>query len=770
MKFVSCLPGAYTRLIVSFSLLILSTFQCFAQDDFYNSGRIREVRMYFKEVNWEHILDSLLLTGETEGRLLGNVSIEGHLYKNAGIRYKGFSSANVNYKKNPFNIELDYAIANQNYQGFTKLKLSNVIHDPSFVREVLSYEIARKYMPAGRANFARVFVNDTLIGLYTNVESVDKAFIARHFTTNDGSFFKGSPAQLQYPFGQNANLANTHGTDSSGYMPYYKIESGYGWKDLYKLINTLNTNTDSIEQIVNVDRALWMHAFNYTLLNLDSYIGYAQNYYLYRDANGQFNTIPWDFNMSFGSFRKSDGSDHFTGLTIAEAKVLDPLQHLSFSISPRPLMTELFRNDNYKRKYLAHLRTILLENIVSGNYLERAMELQQLIDTAVLEDPNKFESYTDFLTNLTTTTAAGTANECPGLQELMEDRLAYLNTYHATVNVPVISDISYNPTQPAKGEICWISLKATNSDSVELHYRNNSSGIFHKIYLYDDGNHHDGIAQDGYFGGGILITGQTLQYYLYAENDSAGVFAPERAAYEFFTIQPQLSKGALVINEFMAANLNTTKNPEGNYTDWIELFNTTKEDIHLQGLYLSDKKENMKAWAFPDSVIPAKSYKILWADNASTVGISFNFSLAESGGQVLLSDAKDNLLDAVFYDKQIQGKSLGRSPNGTGAFAYMNPSFSRYNDFVSAHDENFSLFPNPARTSIFCEIKNYPDTYVLEVFNAIGQVVHSEKFQGGIKDSPYILKQINLSSFQAGSYLLKITQNGSTLSRKFVIH
>jgi hypothetical protein len=61
--------------------------------------------------------------------------------------------------------------------GFTKLKLSNVIHDPTFVREVLAYEIARKYMPASLANYANLYINDTLIGLYTNVEAVDRRFV-----------------------------------------------------------------------------------------------------------------------------------------------------------------------------------------------------------------------------------------------------------------------------------------------------------------------------------------------------------------------------------------------------------------------------------------------------------------------------------------------------------------------------------------------------------------------------------------------------------------
>ena len=44
---------------------------------------------------------------------------------------------------------------------------------------MLAYEVARNYMPASRANFANVYVNDTLQGLYVNVEDVGKDFLER---------------------------------------------------------------------------------------------------------------------------------------------------------------------------------------------------------------------------------------------------------------------------------------------------------------------------------------------------------------------------------------------------------------------------------------------------------------------------------------------------------------------------------------------------------------------------------------------------------------
>ena len=81
-----------------------------------------------------------------------------------GVRHKGYSSYSPGRAKNPFNIKLDEVHAGQDYQGYEKLKLSNVIQDPSFLREVLAYEVARNYMHASRANYANLYVNDTLVG------------------------------------------------------------------------------------------------------------------------------------------------------------------------------------------------------------------------------------------------------------------------------------------------------------------------------------------------------------------------------------------------------------------------------------------------------------------------------------------------------------------------------------------------------------------------------------------------------------------------------
>lgn len=751
-------------------LFWICSFSLHSQENFYETNSIHEVRINFKEKNWSKILDSLIQSGSGDKRLLGNVNIDGNLILNAGIRYKGFSSWNPNQRKNPFNIDLEYFVNNKNHQGFTKIKFSNAIHDPSFIREVLSYEIARKYMPASQSNYAKVFVNDTLIGLYANVEAVDKIFIAKHFQTCSNPFFKGNPAVLVFPFGENSNLAYSHGSDSISYMPFYKMESDYGWAELLNLIYILNNEIDSIENILNVDQTLWMHAFNYTFLNLDSYIGYSQNYYLYQDNNGRFNPILWDLNMSFGSFRNSDGSYNFQGLTIEKLSQLDPLGLLDFAITPRPLITQLLKKPDYQKMFMAHIRTIIKENISNGEYLNRGQELQALIDAQVKNDTNKFYSYNDFKNNLNIKVGGvGTMIEYPGIRDLMEARATFLKNYPGFYGHPIIDSVYHSPQRPQKNKEVWINAKINGAKKVIVSYRYNSTAVFEKEIMYDDGNHNDGLAGDGIYGIKLINTGNIIHYFVYAENDTAGIFSPERAATEYYTIYPIINQGELVINEVLVIKSNTAKSSNGIYSPWIELFNNTNEAINLKGLFLSDDKAIPNKWAFPDTSINAKCYFIVWADPSNQSICKTNFKLNDSGGQIILSHEDKGVMDLVIFGQQIAGKTIGRYPNGFGSFTYMKPSFSKHNYLEKIAFKGFIVFPNPTTNKIFVEITNHSQPVSIEILNTKGQTLRKHYVEYPNNLISAVCHEIDLSDFNSGIYLIKVVFEKFQQTQKFIV-
>ncbi|MBC8266937.1 MAG: CotH kinase family protein [Flavobacteriales bacterium] len=733
-------------------LFFLLQFNSFSQSSFYAVDSLREIRIYFYATDWDKQLDSLYVVGDND-RILADITIDGDSYDSVGVRYKGFSSVSVNRLKNPFNIKLDYIIDGQDHQGIDKLKLSNVIQDPSFIREVLTYEIAAHYMPSAQANFANVFINDTLWGLYTNVQAVNKSFLNEHFDNKYHPFFKCNPENLNInPGGENSNLSDTHGTDSLDYEPYYNLKSDYGWEDLYHLIDTLNNHIDSIENILNVDRTLWMHAINYTLINFDSYIGYGQNYYLFKDVTGQFNPILWDLNMSFGSFQLTDASSlYFNGFDILQAQNMDPLVHHSeISIAPRPLLRNLFLSERNRKMYLAHIRTIIQEHFANQHYSSRGQALQNLIDSSVQNDTNKFYLYSDFTTNLTNQVALVTA-DCPGITQLMDARTTYLSNYTGFSGEPTIANISNSPQNIILGNDVWISAEINDATDAILAYRFGKNMAFKKTIMYDDGLHNDGISNDGIYGGKIPNAANSIDYYLYADNDSAGVFSPVRAAYEFFTLQAQLQVGDVVINEVMSNNTNTATDGSGNFEDWIELYNTTNSPVSTNGLFLTDTAGILQKWELPSYTIPANNYLVIWADeDGNQGGLHSNFKLSNLGEELILTNADSVLIDSITFPPQGADTAYARVPNGSGPFILQLPTFDANNDFISSVQENFEeikIYPNPFIDVLLLENKDdiiVRNVLGKEVFRAIN------------------INRINTSNWKTGVYFIHLKAKNKT--------
>jgi spore coat protein CotH len=749
---------------LSLAILLILNFNInsYSQDEFYNVDSIREIKIYFNEPNWDYILDSLYISGLKE-RLLASVEIDGVFYDSIGIRYKGYSSVSVNRIKNPFNIKLDYVIDNQNHRGYEKLKLSNVIQDPSFVREVLSYEIARQYMPASEANFSNVYINDTLWGLYSNIESVNKDFADKHFYSRNNSFFKGNPENLDFS-GENSNLDLSPGNDTANYFPFYQLESDFGWQDLFSFIDTLNNETDSIENVLNVDRTLWMHAFNYSLINFDSYIGYAQNYYLYKDNAGRFNPILWDLNMSFGSFRLTDASLFFNGFDVTEAQTMDPLTHYnSISVYDRPLMRNLFNNDTYRRMYFAHIRTIIQENITNQNYYNRAIYFQNLIDNSVQNDTNKFYSYADFINNLNNTVSD--LIDYPGITDLMDNRAIYLTNYYGYNGAPTINNVTSSTQNFNAGDNITITADITDEQNALLAYRFGKEEAFKSITMFDDGAHNDGSSGDNIYGASINNVSNTIQYYIYAENDSAGIFSPERAAYEYYSLEIPINNTDLVINELMATNISTVKDPNGEYEDWIEIYNPNNHPITTTGLLLSDNLNNTSKWNFPEVVIQGDDYLIVWLDeDGNQSGIHANFKLSSSGEELIIS-TNNNIIDSITYPYQSTDVSYARTPNGTGNFNYRLPSFNGNNDYANilANQKlDFRCYPNPFSDYISIESDLLHES-TIEIIDLNGKQIFNRKHKSTGNNLI-----INTTNINPGFYIIRLTSKNLTRTQKII--
>jgi hypothetical protein len=745
----------------TFIILLLQAFLLaghgMTQDTFYDVNEIQKIEIYFLQSNWDYQLDTLKLG--VDGYLPAHwVKINGVQFDSVGVKYKGTSSYDSSYAKNPLHISLDEYV-DQSYGDIENIKLANCYADPSMIREVLAYDILGRYMDCSRSNFAQVYINGAYIGLYSNDEPVNNKFCLSRFSSKGNTFIKCCPL-LAGPYSR-SNLKFIS-YDSTDYFTFYELESDDGWNDLVAICDTVTNYPTSLSSLFDLDRVLWMLVFNNVLVNLDSYSGwFSQNHYLYRSNFGFYYPIAWDFNMAFGGFPFAGTPGGGSGsLSVQDMIHLAPLLHATHA--DWPLINGVLNDASWKKKYLAHMRTINDEVFASGDYLTTALQLQAIIDTAVASDTNKFFSYQQFLAGLDTDVQVGNYM-VPGISTLMDQRFVYLaSTPEFSTVPPVISEVNAGSAPP----VLHASLNITaavgnaNTDGVSLYYRFSRSARFTGIPMADDGLHNDGAAGDGVYGASFLMSSLFAQYYVYAENDEAGAFMPARAEHEYFTAAvdvPAVNPGDVVINEFVASNNSGIMNEYGDYADWIELKNNTDSPLSLYGLYISDDFDNPYKFPFPDDAfIEAQGYLALWADekNSTADFIHCNFKLSADGEIIMITNAGNVVIDSVDFGPQPQDTSSGRCPNGIGDFTFLSqPSFNYANVCPAGENEYSScgrvrIFPNPAREQIFVVAA---DDHACDVmlFNAMGELLSSVLFRQRVA-------QVCVTELKPGLYVARI--------------
>ena len=750
------------RILFSFLLMSSCAFFHLNAQNFYQRDSIQVIEIFFSFSNWDAQLDA---NEATETYIYADsIRINGTSFDSCGVRYKGNSSYNPSNQKNPLRIELNTIKANQDYQGFTDIKLSNGYKDPSMIREILTYQILENYMDCPRSNFARVYINGQYRGVYTNNESIKDDFNEAHYYADD-TYFKCNPVGGAGPGGGTSPDLKYLGTDSTSYFNGYELKSTYGWNRLVTLCNTLNNDFQNIESTLDIDRAIWMLAFNNVLVNLDSYNGaFRQNYYISWDKNGRFVPTVWDVNMSFGGFPGGTGSGAFT------PSALDPFSN-STSVN-HPLIQQIMANPLYKRMYMAHVRTMVQEMFENGQYETWAQSLMALADSSVQADPYKFYSYNQFLNSLTTAVAGGGpggGSSIPGIKALMDARAQFFSTNAAyLLQAPAILSHGATASPLNYGSTTTLIANVSNETNVYLGYRTDHTLKFNRVQMYDDGAHNDGAAGDHTYGVEMPVNGLLFEYYIYADNNNAGKFSPARAEHEFHTLAvtfPAPAVGSLLINEVLASNDALLFDLNGEDDDWIELVNTTNTTIDLAGFYLSDDPLNLMAWAFPaGTTIPANGYLLVWADKDTLQqGLHANFKISADGEYVYLSNGL-NVHDQISFGPQIANISYGRCPDAGLDFATILPTPLANNNCNIGIQEMEALqvqvYPNPFLDVL--HIVSHEEQVQITVRNINGQILQTQQINSG-------KHQLDASSWASGLYLIELlSAAGVRQSYKFM--
>ncbi|MBA7482019.1 hypothetical protein ES707_17499 [subsurface metagenome] len=95
-----------------------------------------------------------------------------------------------------------------------------------------------------------------------------------------------------------------------------------------------------------------------------------------------------------------------------------------------------------------------------------------------------------------------------------------------------------------------------------------------------------------------------------------------------------------VISEFVASNEASLVDEDGDYPDWIEIYNPTQEAINLDGWYLTDNINNLENWEFPSVQIAPGGYMVVFASGkdrrSSANQLHTDFALRADGESIAL--------------------------------------------------------------------------------------------------------------------------------------
>ncbi|BCE03129.1 CotH kinase family protein [Marinicellulosiphila megalodicopiae] len=658
--------------------------------DFYDDSTIETISIEFNQNDWQAQLSN---NSESETFLEASLTYQGVTYSQVGVRYRGNTSESRAGNKKSFAVEMDWLIDGQDIDGYNFLKLNNAFEDPSNIREVLYNNLITDHVPAAKGSFVSVIVNGQDYGVFANVQKLDKDHVKEWFFDKDSARWRAESPNAGIGgfggFGAGDSTLNNKGTQGVDYQSYYTLKGSTDaldpWQNLANAAYTMGTASqdtliDDLNPYLDIDAALWFLVAENLFIDDDGYINKGgMDYFVYLDiTTNRIMPIEYDGNsvMSGSVDDQSTGGGRPGG---GNTGAWTPFHNENDT--QYPLMNILLSNPDLRQRYLAHYRTFVEESFTPELVQAKIDEYYNLIKPYVNTATVREYSDAEFEAGITE------------LRDLFNRRYTYVSEYSEMLatGIEILSVVdsvegveSIRPTDAQAVLVQAVLSDQIGIESVNLYYGEGIVGTFEKIIMTDLDN--DSVYE-------AIIPAHSkasfVRYYVEAiANDSASTitYSPAGAEHDVYIYQVQAAKdiqSAVVINELMSSNQSIVSDEQGEFGDWVELYNNADQPFDLSGYYLTDEDTNLTRWSFPQGTsIAAKSVLVVWLDDKETLntGLHANFKLSSSGESLYLVTPELSFADSVTFTQSLVDQSYARTPNGTGDFSWINaPSYNEAN-------------------------------------------------------------------------------------------
>jgi spore coat protein H len=220
-------------------------------------------------------------------------TFEGRTYS-VQARYRGRSTR---YEpKKPWQVRFG---KEERFQGAKRLELLAAYKDGGYLTEKLWYDLAASLgLKVPRARYVHLTVNGQYEGVYTELESIDKAFLKAHRMDADGDVYRCGmhDCELRPP-------------PRESYMEAWQKRTNEDepWDRLWSFIDGVNrTPPHQFRQFVEQQLALEDYL---TWMVLDTFISNdyqvdSRSYLIYDRERGRWVYVPWDLNNALPLYNR----------------------------------------------------------------------------------------------------------------------------------------------------------------------------------------------------------------------------------------------------------------------------------------------------------------------------------------------------------------------------------------------------------------------------------------------------------------------------------
>jgi len=124
----------------------------------------------------------------------------------------------------------------------------------------------------------------------------------------------------------------------------------------------------------------------------------------------------------------------------------------------------------------------------------------------------------------------------------------------------------------------------------------------------------------------------------------------------------------ICINEVMAENVSLLQDEDGDYPDWIEIYNRSGMDVDLSDYFLSGNEDDLFQWQFPERTIKPGEYLVVFCSGKNRRNpygnLHTNFKINRGREAIFLANRSGKICDSVVIHNLSEDSSYVREAPG----------------------------------------------------------------------------------------------------------